>query len=161
MLAKKSPLVLESFFVLENKYMFIPPNMEAQDVQMDLFDKYSIDIDFTSRIVSSEGDKTIVFDTFTKIGINQSKQPVGGYSLFIEGVGRYSLAKEMVPEQEIENLKNLSSLTISLGLLRGILMDITSNGPMGKYILPSVAVYDLVKQKAKKSTRKLKGKIAS
>ena len=159
MRATKSPLVLDTFFLLENRYKFIQPEGPLEDVQSELFGNYDIDIDFTTRVISSEEDPNQVFDVFTKIGINNIKQPLAGYCLFLEGVGRYILDKNNIPEKEIENLKNLSPLTISIGLLRGILMDITSNAPMGKYILPSIVVFELIKKKASKKKRKAKSKI--
>jgi len=158
MKATKSPLVLEAFFLLENRFKFVQLEEPLEDVQSALFDKYGIDIDFTTRVISPEHDSKQVFDVFTKIGINNLKQPLAGYSIFLEGVGRYILDKGAVPEKEVENLKNLSALTMSIGLLRGILMDITSNAPMGKYILPSIAVFDLIKEKTNRKKRKSKPK---
>ena len=156
MKATKSPLVLDTFFLLENRYKFIQPEEPLENVQEQLFGNYHIDIDFTTRAISSREDTSQVFDVFTKIGINNIKQPLAGYSLFLEGVGRYILDKEIVSEKEVENLKNLSALTMSIGLLRGVLMDITSNAPMGKYILPSIAVFDLIKEKASQKKRRTK-----
>lgn len=158
MVAKKSPLVLETFFVVENRFKFIQPNDELQNPQTELFDHYEIDLDFSIRPVSEENEPVITFNVFTKVSVNQPKQPLDGYSAFMEVVGAYSLPKESLSDKDIENLMSLSALSIMINCLRGVLMDITSNAPLGRYILPSIDVNDLLKQKVGKGKRKVKVK---
>jgi hypothetical protein len=158
MLAKKSPLILETFFMVENRFKFIQPNDDIQNLQTELFDQYEIDLDFTIRLVSEENAPVITFNVFTKMGINQQKQPLDGYSMFVEGVGVYNLSRESLSDKDVENLMSLSALSIMINCLRGVLMDYSSNAPLGRYILPSIDVNDLLKQKSNKGKRKAKVK---
>jgi hypothetical protein len=158
MLAKKSPLILETFFMVENRFKFIQPNDDIQNPQTELFDQYEIDLDFTIRLVSEENAPVITFNVFTKMGINQQKQPLDGYSMFVEGVGVYNLSRESLSDKDVENLMSLSALSIMINCLRGVLMDYSSNAPLGRYILPSIDVNDLLKQKSNKGKRKAKVK---
>ena len=157
MIAQKSPLVLETFFIVENRFKFIQPEDEIDNAQTELFDNYEIDLDFTIHHVSDEDDSIIRFNVFTKMGVN-FKQPLAGYSTFIEGMGVYSLSKANLSSRDIDNLTNLSSVSIMINCLRGVLMDISSNAPFGRYILPSIDVNDLLNQKASKGKRKSKSK---
>jgi hypothetical protein len=156
MIAKKSPLVLETFFVVESRFKFIQPNDELQNPQTELFDHYEIDLDFSIRPVSEDIDPVITFNVFTKMSINQPKKPLEGYSAFMEVVGAYSLSKESLSDKDVENRMSLSALSIMINCLRGVLMDISSNAPLGRYILPSIDVNDLLKQKAGKGKRRVK-----
>jgi preprotein translocase subunit SecB len=159
MIAKKSPLVLETFFVVENRFKFIQPEEEIEDVQTELFSAYEIDLDFTIRPVLNESDNIIKFNVYTKMGVNQLKTPKSGYSSFVEGIGAFSLSKENLTDLDVDNLTNLSSVSIMINCLRGVLMDISSNAPLGRFILPSIDVNDLLKQKLNKGKRKPKKKI--
>ena len=159
MIAKKSPLVLETFFVVENRFKFIQPEEEIEDVQTELFNEYEIDLDFTIRPILSELDSVIKFNVYTKMGVNQLKIPKSGYSSFVEGIGAFSLSKENLTDMDVDNLTNLSSVSIMINCLRGVLMDISSNAPLGRFILPSIDVNDLLKQKSSKGKRKPKKKI--
>lgn len=159
MIAKKSPLILETFFVVENRFKFIQPEEEIEDVQIELFNNYEIDLDFTIRPISSESDSIIKFNVYTKMGVNQLKTPKSGYCSFVEGIGTFNILKETLTDIDIENLTNLSSVSIMINCLRGVLMDTSSNAPFGRYILPSIDVNDLLKQKSSKGKRKLKKKV--
>jgi preprotein translocase subunit SecB len=55
------------------------------------------------------------------------------------------------------NLLQYSTVSIALNLLRGFIITLTSAGPCGKYILPSIDIDDLFRQKneaAKKAKKK-------
>lgn len=157
MIAQKSPLVLEAFFVVENRFKFIQPEDEIENAQTELFNDYEIDLDFTIRPISGEDESVMRFNVFTKMGVNQ-KQQLAGYCVFIEGMGVYSISKEGISDNDLENLKGLSSVSIMINCLRGVLLDISANAPFGRYILPSIDVNDLLKQKANKGKRKPKVK---
>ena len=159
MIAKKSPLVLETFFVVENRFKFIQPEEEIEDVQVELFNDYEIDLDFTVRPILSESESMIKFNVYTKMGVNQLKIPKWGYSSFVEGIGVFNITKENLTDTDIDNLTNLSSVSIMINCLRGVLMDISSNAPFGRYILPSIDVNDLIKQKSSKGKRKSRKKV--
>lgn len=157
MIAQKSPLVLEAFFLVENRFKFVQPEDDIENAQTELFNEYEIDLDFTVRPLSDKDEPIVTFNVFTKLGVNQ-KQSLSGYSALVEGIGVYHLPKEGLTEKDIENLMNLSSLSIMINCLRGVLMDISSNAPFGRYILPSIDVNDLLRQKANKGKRKTKFK---
>ena len=154
MIAKKSLLVLETFFVVENRFKFTQPEEEIEDVQTQLFDDYEIDLDFTIRPVSGESDPVVKFNVYTKMGVNQLKMPKSGYSSFVEGIGAFTISKENLTDMDVDNLMNLSSVSIMINCLRGVLMDISSNAPLGRFILPMIDVNDLLSQKSSKGKRK-------
>jgi preprotein translocase subunit SecB len=158
MIAKKSPLVLDTFFVVENRFKFTQPEEEIEDVPTQLFNDYEIDLDFTIRPVSGESDSVIKFNVYTKMGVNQLKIPKSGYSSFVEGIGAFTISKENLTDMDVDNLMNLSSVSIMINCLRGVLMDISSNAPLGRFILPMIDINDLLSQKLSKGKRKLRKK---
>jgi preprotein translocase subunit SecB len=141
MKAKKSPLALKAFLLLNNKYQFIR-GKDKQDVSA-LMEDYDIDIDY-AIIRDNEGE----YQLFTKIGINNIENPLPGYKIFIEGVSIFSFDEKLhVSERDKKMLLHISGLNICINSLRNVISIITSNGPFGKYTLPSIDVNQLLKDK--------------
>jgi preprotein translocase subunit SecB len=146
--AKLSPLALKEFVVINSNYKFI--NIEDDIDVNTLFATYSINIDFAIAPVKD------FQQVFIKALINQEEKQ--GYSIFAEGVAIFSLnnTEELSEEQKV-NLLQYSTVSIALNSLRGFIINLTSVGPCGKYILPSIDVNDLFKQKVEsvKKTKKV------
>jgi preprotein translocase subunit SecB len=160
MLAKKSPLILKNFLLLRQTFQFIQPEEEV--VISDVTDKYGIDIDFA---INKPDD---FYQCFLKIEINQADTPLPGYQIFIEGVGIFAIDNSFeLSEEEKGNLIQYSSISICINSLRSIISNITSFAPFGKYILPSIDVNELLKDKValqkqqKSAAKQAKKKIAS
>jgi len=148
MKAKKSPLILNSFLLLNHKYQFIQPS-DTPDIN-DIMDKYYIDIDYA---IKSGADG--FYQLFSKIGINNIDKPLPGYKLFIEGVCIFSFdnSKE-IPKLIKNQLLYASGINICINSLRNIIAIITANGPFGKYTLPAIDVNHLMADKKRISQKK-------
>ena len=147
MKANKSPLILKNFLLLNLDYQFKQPDSNLKKKVHDLVDDYNIDVDFTFRKLDQE-----TFQLFTKIGVNDIEEPLPGYILFIEGVCIFSFAKPIdLSDQNKSSLLHYSGLNICINSLRNILSTTTSNGPFGRYILPSIDVSVLLDDKHKQS----------
>ena len=141
MKAKKSPLVLNNFILLNNTYKFIQATEDINIIE--IMEQYSIDIDFVIQPVNEE-----FYQLFTKIGINNIDQPLPGYKQFIEGACIFSFDKEAgLSEMDKGTLLHISGLNISINSLRNIVAVITANGPFGKYTLPAIDVNQLLADK--------------
>lgn len=140
MLAKKSPLILKNFLLLRQTFQFIQPEEEV--AISEITDKYAIDIDFA---INKPDD---FYQCFLKIEINQADTALPGYQIFIEGVGIFAIDNSFqLSEEERGNLIQYSSISICINSLRSIISNITSFAPFGKYILPSIDVNELLKDK--------------
>lgn len=143
MKAKKSPFILNSFFLLNHNYQFI--QQEEIPSILEIMEQYQIDIDF---VIQEAADG--FFQIFTKIDINNIDKPLPGYKLFIEGVCIFSFDKnEQLTDSDKSSFLQMSGISIAINSLRNILSTITSNGPFGKYTLPSIDVNQLLEDKSK------------
>lgn len=142
MIAKPSAIKLENFAVLQMHYEFEQPKRKPKDIQK-LIDSYEIDVDFAHH--EDDGDGTI--KVFVKIGINQVKKTIPGYKLLVEGFGIFRLGEEGLSEQQINNLKYYSTVSILIGYLRNSLSGITASAPFGPYLLPPIDMQELFKTK--------------
>ena len=132
MIAQQSAIKLDHFAVLQSHYEFEQPKKSPKDI-LKLFRSYEIDIDFAHH-EEEEG----VIRVFVKIGINQAKKTIPGYKLLVEGVGVFHLDEEEITDQEKNNLKFFSSVSIVIGYLRNSLTSITSSAPLGSYLLTPI-----------------------
>lgn len=144
MILPVSNLKFIEFFILRSNFQFNLPENEI-DIR-ELFDKYFIDVDFGKREEKMK-DK-IILEIFVKANINNQENPLPGYSLSAEGVGIFELSfSENLAKQDLDSLKDVSSLSITINALRNYITQITMSGPVGKFNLPAVSVNDLIKQK--------------
>lgn len=148
MKAKKSPLILNSFLLLNHKYKFIQPS-DTPDINK-IMDSYDIEVDYAIN-QSPEG----YYQLFTKIDINSIDKPLPGYNLFIEGVCLFSFDNNKeIPQLTKNQLLHASGISICINSLRNILSVITSNGPFGRYTLPSIDVNHLLAEKRRITQKK-------
>ena len=86
-----------------------------------------------------------------KVRSNNNK-PEPGYSFFIETVTYFEISdEEKLDKKLLNNLLSYSIVAMAYSNIRSILLNITTYGPFGKYILPSVDVEKLISDKSKKS----------
>lgn len=142
MIANRSPLDLAEFALISQQYKFTPPD-DGIDV-MALMDGYEIDIDFS---INTRDD--IQFQMYVSIGINKNGI-LPGYIISSEGVGFFDFANAGdLSKKEKGEFLQVSGISICINQLRGIIISLTSNGPLGKYLLPSIDVNDLLNEKLK------------
>lgn len=142
MIAKKSPIKLDSFSVLQSHYEFVNSKKVLKNIKT-LFGSYELDIDFAHHF----GDNGEI-KVFVKIGVNRQKKPLPGYKLLVEAVGLFHLEDTHIPEKEQNNLKYYSTVSILIGYLRNSLASNTASAPFGPYLLPPVDMNELFRQKS-------------
>ena len=152
--AQKSPLILNNFLLINHEYHFIQPENDENVNIPAITDQYKLFIDFAVNQI----DKNLS-QLFTKIGINNIDKPLPGYHLFIEGVCIFSFnEEEKLSDQNKSDLLYFSGLNICINSLRNVLATITSNGPFGKYTLPSIDVNKLLQDKQEEINKKKESK---
>ncbi len=153
MKATPSPLQLTDFQLLNLQYRFVNPT-DTNEIDTDeLFGRYGIDVDFAIR---RQDDTNVTI--FTKAAVNHdAAQP--GYVLFAEGISSFQLTDpSALPEAKRQNLVVFSGVGIAMQQLRSRIADLTSFAPFGKYMLPTLDMDDLLKQKQEKNEKARKPK---
>ena len=142
MTVKPSPLQLTDFQLLNLRYQFVNPTEDNRAEADVLFARYAVTVDFA---IQRQDDST--FTIFTKAGINQdSAQP--GYVLFAEGVSTFLFTDpSALADDKFQNLLVYSGVGIAMQQLRSRVADLTSFAPLGKYMLPTLDINDLLAQK--------------
>jgi len=151
MVAQKSPLLYKSFYVVGFDYKF-KDSATNEPVEISQ-QNYVIEVDFLHREVQENS-----FDLYLKLEINCGGEKLPGYSFFVEALGNFELVPEGLSEGAVNNLTLLSPLTMLISSVRGFILEVSAHGLAGRYLLPSIDVYDLVNQKSKSRKRKAKTK---
>lgn len=147
MKASMSPLLLNNFVLLNHQYELVQPKSEDDKAIESFISQYPLDIDFVFKNPEEE-----IVQLFVKIGVNHNGKLLPGYSLFIEGVCLFSFDKSKeLTEEEKSSLLHFSGLNICINSLRNILATVTANGPLGRYILPTIDVNHLMNEKYKQT----------
>lgn len=148
---EKSPLILKDFIVIDSKYEFLEPDSDIDDIK-DVMDQYEIDFDFMLK--KEEGDVSFLY---TKISINDTKNSLPGYRMFVEGLSIFDFnPKAKLSKKEKADFLYLSGLSIAINNLRTYLCDVTSYYPFGKFLLPAIDVGALHNEKRKQMESKKK-----
>lgn len=146
MKAKKSNLRLESFELLESYFVFIEPEEDVIDNVNQLFDVYSVDIDFQHDFDEFGG-----ITVLCTIQVNKGKKPKAGYKMEVAAIGEFQIHKPDMPDEKtLSNLKYFSTLNMMINTLRNVMFQLSNLGPMKGYLLPPIDVLDLFKQKQQK-----------
>jgi len=147
-----SPLNIIDFAIMDFEYKFIPPQSTIEyDFKRD-FNEYELDIDFS--IHTDE-----VIHVFVKAEINRGKKILPGYSIFAEIACVFEFNKEIIiPTEAKASIEGFSTIYIALNSLRGFINQVTATGPIGRYILPSVDLNDLIKRKQEIVTKPVETK---
>jgi len=147
MKAEFSALKFESFYVTEISYEF---EFDSGDSDIDIDNQpYEIDIDFLPN-----NSKDLEFPMYMRLSVNRGKNRLPGHSVYVSAGGYFKINNDPeLPESTLDNLRNLSPLTMLIGSVRSYIKLISSNTPTGGYLLPSVSVFNLVKAKTQKKKR--------
>lgn len=144
MIAKPSPLSWIHFGILKWEQQFIerPDNSKESSV-FESYKDYKIDVDFSHGNID---DKTI--QVFIKISINQTAEPLPGYSILIEAIGVFDTTNtSLLTEEEVKNLEVTGTTNLMISRIRGLIPLLSSQGPYGAYELPLLNLGDLIDQK--------------
>lgn len=121
----------------------------------DFFLTDDIDIDF--KILNHKKNK-LQFKILLLVKINDDpKMRKPGYSIVVTMEGVFRVQNE-ISDEEYFNLKFVSAMPMMISNLRASLSDITSKFPAGAYLLPSIDLTELIKQKSL-SDKKTKTKV--
>lgn len=146
MKAKQSPLKLVDFSIFESNYKFIPPKDESFDKSA--LNNLPINIDFDHFEPKDGPDNHKMIEMRCKINASGNKP---GYSIFLTASGIFEVQDlEKLDESTVTNLFGVSSINLMISNIRGYLINITSYGPLGSYILPPVNIKHLLDTKAGK-----------
>lgn len=148
MVPKKSLFQFDDFVILNCTYNFVPPKKQITNPK-EFTDNYPIDIDFTFQ---KNNDKMMML---CKISINQSNEPLPGYSLFVEGLGIFdpSIGANLKGQDHVINVQ-FPAVSYGITQIRNVMLLLTSQGPFGKYQLPIFSAADLFNKKIKNLKRK-------
>ena len=75
------------------------------------------------------------------------------YNILLKIHGFFSF-KPDIDEKTIERMISFNGLAILYGVARGVVAQVTANGPHGKYILPAVDFVAVIKSQLKETKRK-------
>jgi preprotein translocase subunit SecB len=135
-----SPLKLIDFAIVNCSLSFITPSNNKDFGN--LTDSYLIDVDYAITIDSGK------IKVLIKASINENDDSIEGYKIFAEGIAIFELSKDATLRiEDAASLVNYSSVSIAINSLRGFISNLTAQAPFGRYILPSIDVQDLFKQK--------------
>lgn len=137
---KQSSLELINIVLINFDCKFTAP-VDGTNIR-ELFSSYEIDVDFVFREINNQ------YNIFFKASINNDVSVrLKGYSVFIECVGVYRFTDDTLDNSTKDVLLTNSALVMTLNFLRTKLADITSQFPLGKYLLPSIDMKHLFEQK--------------
>lgn len=140
MKAKPSPLEIVDFAVINFELNFIPPQKIEDDSRLN-WDAYDLDIDFNVNTND-------YLRVFLKATINQQRLP--GYRIFAEVACIFRFNENIkISESEKKSMEGFSTIYIGLNCLRGFISQFTASGPLGRYVLPSIDLNDLIEKKKK------------
>lgn len=149
MIAKESSLILDNFYILKSDCTFIPEKKASKNLYENV-KKYPVDIDFDVQEINEKG----IFFIFVNVKINHEEEVKEGYSLSIEGVGRFTLKNHNnMSKENISSLIN-SGISICVTSIRAYLANLTSYYPLGSFYFHSIDMNELIEAKIKSTQTK-------
>ena len=135
-----SPLNIIDFAILQFEYEYVPSVEIGEDMRKN-FNDYDLDVDFDIH-------NNDVLQVYIKTSVNRSEKKLPGYSIFAEIACLFNFNEGIdISTENKKNIEGFSSVYIALNSLRGFIAQLTSSGPVGRYILPSIDLNDLIDQK--------------
>ncbi len=136
-----SPLNIIDFAIIKYEYSFVQPQKSTEDNLIKYFKEYDLEIDF-----SIHGDELIQVIITAKV--NKGKKVKPGYSIYAEVACIFEFDDTIkITEENKKNIEGFSTIYIALNSLRGLVSQFTASGPIGRYLLPSIDLNDLIKKK--------------
>lgn len=144
----KSPLIIERVVVLNSEYktIFAPP---GNTLNPD-FENYPVDIDYSVKKTSNNS-----YRVFIKSAVNTSTEnQMLGYSIFTEMMLEFSFnSSHKLTETEMKNYIFHSGLVMGINNIRNYIKLATSQMIFGHYLLPSIDLGELRKEKNRKTKK--------
>jgi hypothetical protein len=142
MIPQPSPFELLDFAILNCNFSF--KAFDINDNQGEIVNRYHIDVDFA---IADQPDHVKIF---IKASINQNEDnSLSGYSIFAEGAAAFKFNVDAnLSDEEKSGYLHSSGVSIALNALRGFIVSLTANAPLGRYVLPTFDINDLLQQKA-------------
>jgi hypothetical protein len=136
-----SPLNIVEFALINLEFNFIQPEPQLDIDQEKLFLEYDLDIDFSIH-------RNDLIRVLIKAEINRASKRLPGYSIFAEVACFFEFNKEVEISVEAKNnIEGFSTIYMALNTLRGVISQVTANAILGRYILPSIDLNDLIEKK--------------
>ena len=145
MKVKESPLVLEKFLVIQSSCQVTGDNKNFQQ-------KHEIQIDFDVAIEKKLEEKIFFW---LKLTINiKPKKDNSGLVIKVETFNFFAIKNlNNLRKKEINNLMEISSVSIAISNLREFLKNLTRNYPIC-YVLPIIDMQDLMNKKISSQSSK-------
>lgn len=137
MIVKESLLKFDNFAVLDT----ICHYNHGEELSNDHLYSYPVDVDFD--ILSHKNEN--IFKIIVSVRINSERK--SGYTISVLAATFFRIAGE-ITEQEKINLLQYSGVQMAIANLRSYIESITSYYPLGKYILPTFDLQDLINRKS-------------
>lgn len=165
MIAKKAPFQFTDIVLNQSSFKFqpFPANAKIPDDVERTVSNYVVDINFMFKEEDNEQEGSFLF---AKVSVNMN-DPSPGYVIFAECMG-YIATKvyEGLNDRQHQNQVSIPAINSAINFLRGYIANITAYAPLGKYILPTIDLADLLKSKGEdlakarssNALRKAKGK---
>ena len=148
-----SNLELVNFVIIESNLSLIQPI--TNEFNHEVFKHYDLEIDFSKSKEEQTPDKELLFVVYVDISVNRTTNPQVGYQISTRAAAAFKITDlRALSNGEINNLENISALSITISSLRNYLSTLTAFGPFGKYILPTIKVGDLISEKVKQQNDK-------
>lgn len=144
---KNSLINIKDCFILSYTFKSIP-SKDNEDINL-----YGcpVNIDFGLK----NDDKSNLYVFFIKVWSNFDEEPLSGYSFHLETATFFSLVNEKKIDPNVKSsLLGNSIVGLAYANLRSILIHTSGMAPFGKYILPSIDLVDILKQKTKEENTK-------
>lgn len=142
----KSPLIIERVVVLNSEFktIFAPPGNALNPD----FESYPVDLDYSVKKTSNNS-----YRVFIKSAVNTSTEnQMLGYSIFTEMMLEFSFnSSHKLTETEMKNYIFHSGLVMGINNIRNYIQSGTSQMIFGHYLLPSIDLGELRKEKNKKT----------
>jgi hypothetical protein len=136
-----SPLNIVEFALINLEFNFIQPEPQLDIDQEKLFLEYDLDIDFSIH-------RNDLIRVLIKAEINRASKRLPGYSILAEVACFFEFNKEVEISVEVKNnIEGFSTIYMALNTLRGVISQVTANAILGRYILPSIDLNDLIEKK--------------
>jgi len=142
MKAKTTPLKFVSFYVVRSVLEYIPVELKKDFSEDELFASYPIDIDFNHY----QGDSLIKVEMNISVNARKKQQ---GYKIEVVGEGYFKIDSNGLNERQFFNLSYISTTSIMINNIRDVMSHLTAFSHLGAYILPTIDIDYLLKEKAK------------
>ncbi len=147
-----SNLELLNFVIIESNLSLIQSTTD--EFNHEVFKQYDLEIDFSKSKEEQTQDNELLFVVYFDVSVNCIKPLFEGYQIQARAAAAFKITDPgALSKEELNNLENISALSITISSLRNYLSTLTAFGPYGKYILPTIKVGELIKEKVKKQNQ--------